>query len=147
MGDGRSAGLLGRRGPPGAADSPGFRRCALPTRPEGRGLGGTCQRGGCHPAPGPWLIATGMTTRDNTETANFLACSAPRLAAGRATGYGRAQTKVMGAFANNLEFIDLIRIENLLLELAATAPVDHDTVARAGEPSEPGGEDQHAAAS
>jgi len=25
---------------------------------EGRGLGGTCQRGGCHPAPGPWLIAT-----------------------------------------------------------------------------------------
>ena len=59
-----------------------------------------------------------MTTRDNTETANFLACSAPRLAAGRATDYRRAQTKVMGACASNLEFIDLIRIENLFLELS-----------------------------
>jgi DNA-binding FadR family transcriptional regulator len=66
----------------------------------------------------PWLIATGMTTRDNTETANFLACSAPRLAARRATDYGRAQTKVMGACANNLAFIDLIRVENLFLELS-----------------------------
>jgi DNA-binding FadR family transcriptional regulator len=66
----------------------------------------------------PCLIATGMTTRENTETANFLACSAPRLAAGRAADHGRAQAKVMRSSANNLEFIDLIRIENLLLELA-----------------------------
>jgi DNA-binding FadR family transcriptional regulator len=66
----------------------------------------------------PCLIATGMTARDNTETANLLACSAPRLAAGRAAEYGRAQTKVLGSFANSLEFIDQIRIENLLLELA-----------------------------
>jgi DNA-binding FadR family transcriptional regulator len=66
----------------------------------------------------PCLIATGMTTRDNTETANFLACSAPRLAAGRAADHGRAHTNVMGSCPDNLEFIDLIRIENLLLELA-----------------------------
>ena len=66
----------------------------------------------------PCLIATGMTTRDNTETANFLVCSAPRLAAGRAAHCGRPQAKVTGAFVINPEFIDLIRIENLLLELA-----------------------------
>jgi DNA-binding FadR family transcriptional regulator len=66
----------------------------------------------------PYLIATGMTTRDNAETANFLACSAPRLAAGRTAGYRPVQTKIVGARANTLEFIDLIRIENLLLELA-----------------------------
>jgi DNA-binding FadR family transcriptional regulator len=66
----------------------------------------------------PCLIATGMTTRDNTETANFLACSAPRLAAGRAAEYGRTQISVLGSFANSLEFIDHIRMENLLLELA-----------------------------
>ena len=66
----------------------------------------------------PCLIATGMTTRDSTETANFLACSAPRLAAGRAAEYGGAQIRVLGSFANSLEFIDLIRIENLLLEMA-----------------------------
>jgi DNA-binding FadR family transcriptional regulator len=66
----------------------------------------------------PCLAATGMTTRDNTEAANFLACSAARLAAERVAAYGWAQTKLLGSFANNLEFIDLIRIENLLLELA-----------------------------
>ena len=31
----------------------------------------------------PCLIASGMTARDNAETANFLACNGPRLAAGR----------------------------------------------------------------
>jgi DNA-binding FadR family transcriptional regulator len=66
----------------------------------------------------PCLIASGMTTRDSAETANFLACSAPRLAAGRTAENGRAQIKVLGSFANSLEFIDLIRIENLLLEMA-----------------------------
>jgi len=66
----------------------------------------------------PCLIATGMTTRDSTETANFLACCAPRLAAARAAGYDRGQIKLLGSFASSLEFIDLIRIENLLLELA-----------------------------
>ena len=66
----------------------------------------------------PCLVATGMTTRDNTETANFLACSAPRLAAERAAEYGSAPIKVSGSFANSLECINPIRIENLLLELA-----------------------------
>jgi DNA-binding FadR family transcriptional regulator len=66
----------------------------------------------------PCLVATGMTIRDNIETANFLACSAPRLAAGRAAEHGRAQISVLGSFSNSLEFIDHIRMENLLLELA-----------------------------
>jgi DNA-binding FadR family transcriptional regulator len=66
----------------------------------------------------PCLIATGMTTRDNIETANFLACSAARLAAARAADCGRAQIKVLDSFANSLEFIDLIRMENLLLDMA-----------------------------
>jgi DNA-binding FadR family transcriptional regulator len=66
----------------------------------------------------PCLLATGMTKRDNTEVANFLACSAPRLAAVRAAEYGRAQIEVLGPFASSLEFIDLIRIENLLLDMA-----------------------------
>ena len=59
-----------------------------------------------------------MTTRDNIETANFLACSAARLAAARAADCGRAQIKVLDSFANSLEFIDLIRMENLLLDMA-----------------------------
>jgi DNA-binding FadR family transcriptional regulator len=66
----------------------------------------------------PCLIATGMTTRDNTETANFLACSAARRAAERVADGGRAQIKVLDSFANSLEFVDLIRMENLLLDLA-----------------------------
>jgi DNA-binding GntR family transcriptional regulator len=59
-----------------------------------------------------------MTTRDSTETANFLACNAPRLAAGRAAAQGRAQVSVLSSFANSMEFIDHIRMDNLLLELA-----------------------------
>jgi DNA-binding FadR family transcriptional regulator len=66
----------------------------------------------------PCLIATGMTARDNAETANFLGCCAPRLAAGRAAEHGGAQISVLRSFANSLEFIDHIRMENLLLELA-----------------------------
>ena len=66
----------------------------------------------------PCLIATGMTTRHSAETANFLACNAPRLAAGRAAVAGRAQVSVLSSFANSLEFIDHIRMDNLLLELA-----------------------------
>ena len=66
----------------------------------------------------PCLIASGMTTHDGTETANFLACNAPRLAAGRAAEAGRAQVSVLSSFANSLEFIDHIRMDNLLLELA-----------------------------
>jgi DNA-binding FadR family transcriptional regulator len=66
----------------------------------------------------PCLIASGMTTRDSTETANFLACNAPRLAAGRAAAQGRAQVSVLSSFANSMEFIDHIRMDNLLLELA-----------------------------
>lgn len=66
----------------------------------------------------PCLTATGMTTRDSIETANFLACNAPRLAAGRAGEEGRAHVSVLSSFANSLEFIDHIRMDNLLLELA-----------------------------
>lgn len=66
----------------------------------------------------PCLMATGMTKRDNSETANFLGCCAPRLAAGRAAEHGRTQISVLGSFANSPEFIDHIRMENLLLELA-----------------------------
>jgi len=90
-----------------------------------------CQRGrkGAHWGPpdsaagvirllAPCLIASGMSTRDNAEAANFLACNAPRLAAARAADSGGGQTRVMGSFASSLELIDLIRVENLLLDLA-----------------------------
>jgi DNA-binding FadR family transcriptional regulator len=66
----------------------------------------------------PCLIASGTSARDNAEAANFLACNGPRLAAGRAAENGWAQTKVLGSFANSLELIDMIQIENLLLALA-----------------------------
>ncbi|MDB6012484.1 MAG: hypothetical protein JWL65_4734 [Gammaproteobacteria bacterium] len=66
----------------------------------------------------PCLIASGTTASDNAEAANILACNAPRLAAAQAAGCGRAQTRVLGSFANSLELIDLIRMENLLLDLA-----------------------------
>jgi len=90
-----------------------------------------CQRGrkgalwGAPAGPGgvirllaPCFIASGMTTSDNTEAANFLASNAPRLAAERTAQCGRAPTKVLGSFANSAEPVDLFRIENLLLELA-----------------------------
>jgi DNA-binding FadR family transcriptional regulator len=65
----------------------------------------------------PCLIATGMTTPDHTETANFLACSAPPLAAVRVAEHGRPRMQVLGAFANNPD-VDPLQLENLLLELA-----------------------------
>jgi hypothetical protein len=64
-------------------------------------------------------MASGSSASDNAEVANFLACDAPRVAAGRAAGEGAALTKFQASFASSLELIDLIRIENLLLELAA----------------------------
>jgi DNA-binding FadR family transcriptional regulator len=66
----------------------------------------------------PCLIASGTSAPDIAETANLLACNAPRLAAGRTAEQGRSRIKVMGSFANSLDLIDLIRIENLFLELA-----------------------------
>jgi DNA-binding FadR family transcriptional regulator len=91
----------------------------------------TCQRGrkGLHwgPPPGPagvirllapCLIASGMSARDSAEAANFLACNGPRLAAERTATRGGRQVKLLGAFANSLELIDLIRTENFLLDLA-----------------------------
>jgi DNA-binding FadR family transcriptional regulator len=66
----------------------------------------------------PCFIASGMTARHNAEAANFLACCAPRLAAGRTVEFGRAPMRVLGPFTHSLELIDLIRIENLLLDLA-----------------------------
>jgi DNA-binding FadR family transcriptional regulator len=66
----------------------------------------------------PCFMACGTSVRDIAEAANILACNGPRLAAGRAAECGRAQVKVLGSFASSLELIDLIRMENLLLELA-----------------------------
>ena len=66
----------------------------------------------------PCLIASGTSAPDIAETANILACNGPRLAAGRTADHGRSQIKVMGTFAKSLDLIDLIRIENLFLELA-----------------------------
>jgi DNA-binding FadR family transcriptional regulator len=91
-----------------------------------------CQRGRkgamCGPAVSPagvirllapCLMASGSTASDNAEVANFLACDAPRIAAGRAVDEGASTTKFQASFASSLELIDMIRIENLLLELAA----------------------------
>lgn len=66
----------------------------------------------------PCLIASGTSAPDIAETANILACNASRLAAGRTADHGRSRIKVMVSFANSLDLIDLIRIENLFLELA-----------------------------
>jgi DNA-binding FadR family transcriptional regulator len=66
----------------------------------------------------PCLMAHGASAADNAEAANFLACNGPRLAAGRAGGAGRAETRVFGSFASSRELVDLIAIENLLLALA-----------------------------
>jgi DNA-binding FadR family transcriptional regulator len=66
----------------------------------------------------PCLIASGMTTRDNAEAANFLASNAPPIAAQRASECGRAQTRVLGSFVNSLDLLDVIGIENLILEMA-----------------------------
>ena len=66
----------------------------------------------------PCFVASGMTTRDNTDAANFLASDAPRLAAERVAECGRAPTKVLSSFVNSAEPVDLFRFENLLLELA-----------------------------
>ena len=63
----------------------------------------------------PCLIASGTSAPDIAETANILACNGPRLAAAGTAERGRSPIKVMGAFANSLELIDLIRIENLFL--------------------------------
>jgi DNA-binding FadR family transcriptional regulator len=65
----------------------------------------------------PCLVGSGMTGRDNAEAVCFLASSAPALAAGLARERGRAQTKVLGSFANSLDFFDILRMENLVLEL------------------------------
>jgi DNA-binding FadR family transcriptional regulator len=66
----------------------------------------------------PCLIASGMTARDNAEAANSLACYGPRLAAARVAEHGESQTRVLASYANSLELIDLIRTENLILDLA-----------------------------
>ena len=66
----------------------------------------------------PCLIAGGTSAPDIAETANVLACNGPRLAAGRTAEHGSSRIKAMGAVANSLDLIDLIRIENLFLDLA-----------------------------
>ena len=66
----------------------------------------------------PCFISSGATARDNAEAANFLACNAPRLAAGRAGGHGGAKNSDLSSLANGLELVDMIEIENLFLTLA-----------------------------
>jgi hypothetical protein len=66
----------------------------------------------------PCLMASGMTEYDGTETFRFLATSAARLGAGRAGLHSRTLTKEIGSFANSVDLGDLLRTENLLLELA-----------------------------
>jgi DNA-binding FadR family transcriptional regulator len=88
-----------------------------------RGRKGALRGGPASPAGvirilAPCLMATGMTAREGTETANFLACSAPPLAAGRVAELGGPRSQVPGSLAHSLEFLDPIRIENLFLELA-----------------------------
>jgi DNA-binding GntR family transcriptional regulator len=66
----------------------------------------------------PCLMASGMTASDNTEAFCFLAASAARLGAGRTDLHHRIPKEVIGSFTNSLDLIDLLRMENLLLELA-----------------------------
>jgi len=66
----------------------------------------------------PCLMASGMTALDNTEAFYFLATNAARLAAEQTGLHPRAPTMVTRAFANSVDLIDLLRTENLLLELA-----------------------------
>jgi hypothetical protein len=66
----------------------------------------------------PCLMASGMTADDSTEAFYYLASSAIRLGAGRADPHRRTPAKAIGSFANSPDLIDLLRMENLLLELA-----------------------------
>jgi len=66
----------------------------------------------------PCFIASGMSVHDNAEAAMSMARNGPRLAAGRAGTYSGGRPRVLASFAYSLELIDLIRVENLLLELA-----------------------------
>jgi DNA-binding FadR family transcriptional regulator len=66
----------------------------------------------------PCLIASGATPLDIAQAANFLACNGPRLAASRTTVCEAALPTVLHSFVNSLELIDLIRVENLILDLA-----------------------------
>jgi len=66
----------------------------------------------------PCLMASGMTERDGTEAFCFLATSAARLGAGRAGLHNSSLIKEFGSFANSVDLGDMLRTENLLLELA-----------------------------
>jgi DNA-binding FadR family transcriptional regulator len=63
----------------------------------------------------PCFIASGATARDTAQTANFLACNGPRLAAARATGQGGGESRELDFLANSVQLFDMIQIENLLL--------------------------------
>jgi hypothetical protein len=65
----------------------------------------------------PYLIANGVSARDNGDAAFFLACSAPRLAAKRASEGRGVPVKLLASFAQSTDLIDLLRVENLLLEM------------------------------
>lgn len=66
----------------------------------------------------PCLMASGMTARDNMEVFGFLATSAARLSARRRGLRPLTPTKANGSFASSLNLVDLLRMENLLLDLA-----------------------------
>jgi len=84
---------IGRGGPAGAADSSGFRRCALSARPQGAVWGAPASPAGVIRLLAPCLIASGTSAPDIAETANILACNASRLAAGRTADHGRSRIK------------------------------------------------------
>jgi DNA-binding FadR family transcriptional regulator len=66
----------------------------------------------------PCLMASGMTEHDGTEAFCFLATSAARLGAERAGLHSSTLTRKIGSFANSVDLGDLLRTENLLLELS-----------------------------
>jgi len=66
----------------------------------------------------PCLIARGMTSKDSTEAFYFLATGAARMGAVRGGGFRAAPLEAIGSNADSLDLFDLLRTENLLLDLA-----------------------------
>jgi DNA-binding FadR family transcriptional regulator len=66
----------------------------------------------------PCLIASGMTSKDSTEAFYFLATGAARIGAVRVGRFRGPPLEAFGPNANSLELFDLLRTENMLLDLA-----------------------------
>jgi len=65
----------------------------------------------------PYLIANGVSARDNGDAAFYLASSAASLAAKRTSEGPGVPVKLLPSFEQSISLIDLFRVENLLLEL------------------------------